>query len=114
MRYINYKGEHGTETVDCLDPKDFESFWEFRDELSRLIREYQIAGMDVYRSTRATKEWRDKECKTEAQELEVMIRDVLSSHINTTYPNGVGSVYRCIEISSVNSITKQIIKNLQL
>lgn len=58
MRYLNMKGARGTETVDELDPKDFPTHKAFLTELRRLEREYNIAGMAVYTSKRATKHWK--------------------------------------------------------
>ena len=58
MKYLNMKTVYGVETVDELDPKDFNTFKEFRTEFLRLRREYHIAGMGVYTSQRCTKEWR--------------------------------------------------------
>lgn len=60
MKYLNMKSNFGTETVDELDPKDFPTFKEFRAELRRLVSEYQLAGMNVYTSTRCTKDWKDR------------------------------------------------------
>lgn len=60
MVYFNMKTKYGVETVDELDRKDFVSFREFRDESRRLYSEYQLAGMNVYRSQRCTKEWKGR------------------------------------------------------
>ena len=60
MKYINMKSSYGTETVDELNPNDFPSRREFSVELRRLVNEYRIAGMDVYTSTRCTKDWKDR------------------------------------------------------
>lgn len=57
MKYLNIKTIYGVETVDELNPKDFETFKEFRAELKRLVKEYHIANMDVYISQRCCKEW---------------------------------------------------------
>ena len=57
MKYFNIKSHYGVETVDCLDPKDFDSSKEFRTELKRLKNEYHIAGMNVYISQRCDKSW---------------------------------------------------------
>lgn len=54
------KTVYGTETVDQLDQKDFPSLKEFRAELIRLKSEYRLAGMNVYSSQRAAKDWRVK------------------------------------------------------
>lgn len=57
MRYFNIKTSLGVETVDQLDRDDFDSYRDFVAELRRLKSEYKIAGMNVYISQRATKEW---------------------------------------------------------
>ena len=54
-RYINFKGQQGVETVDQLDRKDFESYKAFKIELNRLLKEYKLAGMQVYSSQRQAK-----------------------------------------------------------
>ena len=59
MVYFNMKTPYGVETVDELDRKNFASFREFRAEARRLVSEYHLAGMNVYRSQRCTKEWKD-------------------------------------------------------
>lgn len=57
MKYLNLKTNYGTETVDELNRNNFNSFKDFRTELKRLVSEYRIAGMNVYTSQRACKEW---------------------------------------------------------
>jgi hypothetical protein len=57
MKYLNLKTEYGTETIDQLNPKDFNCWREFRKELARLKNEYHLAGMNVYISQRACKDW---------------------------------------------------------
>lgn len=57
MKYFNLKSVQGVETVDHLDPKEFKNFKEFKKELYRLLREYQLCGMNVYISQRACKEY---------------------------------------------------------
>lgn len=57
MKYFNIKSNYGVETVDCLDPNDFNSGKEFRTELKRLKNEYHIAGINVYISQRCDKTW---------------------------------------------------------
>lgn len=58
MTYLNLKTSHGTETVDELDKKDFPTFKAFRAELSRLVKEYRMANMNVYRSQRCANDWK--------------------------------------------------------
>jgi len=57
--YFNYRGPRGTETVDELSSEGFASLREFHAEKRRLLREYNLAGMPVYESKRATKDWRE-------------------------------------------------------
>jgi hypothetical protein len=54
-RYLNLKTNYGTETVDQLDSKDFDSFKHFKAEIKRLLNEYHISGMQVYSSQRKAK-----------------------------------------------------------
>ena len=57
MKYFNIKTQYGVETVDQLDQKDFTFYKDFRQELVRLLNEYRLAGMNVYISQRACKEY---------------------------------------------------------
>jgi hypothetical protein len=57
MVYLNWKGPAGRETVDELSREDFESARAMRKEVSRLISEYSMCGMDVYASSRKCKNW---------------------------------------------------------
>jgi len=58
MKFLNLKTSYGVETVDQLDPNDFENFKAFRLELNRLVSEYHLAGMPVYVSSRCDKTWK--------------------------------------------------------
>lgn len=60
MKYFNIKSNYGTETVDELNPKDFKSYREFKKELNRLVKEYHIAGINVYISQRCDQTWNKK------------------------------------------------------
>ena len=57
MKYFNIKTNYGVETIDQLDRNDFETYKDYVAELRRLKNEYRLAGMNVYLSQRATKEW---------------------------------------------------------
>jgi len=57
LTYFNIKTIYGVETVDQLNRKDFQTYSEYIVELKRLKNEYRMAGMDIYLSQRATKEW---------------------------------------------------------
>lgn len=60
MKYFNIKTSYGVETIDQLDAKDFNSYSEYIKELRRLKNEYKLAGINVYLSQKATKEWYSK------------------------------------------------------
>jgi hypothetical protein len=57
MTYFNIKTIYGVETLDQLNRKNFQTYSEYIIELKRLKNEYRLAGMDIYLSQRATKEW---------------------------------------------------------
>ena len=60
--YLNMRTSDGVETVDEFtrgedspaNPK------EFRKYVSDMAREYRMSGMNVYQSSRCTKDWRNK------------------------------------------------------
>lgn len=60
MIYLNIKTSEGVETVDEFTREEGQSPKEFRQYVLKMEREYQIAGMNVYKSTRSTKEWKNK------------------------------------------------------
>ncbi len=60
MTYYNIKTCHGVETIDELDRNDYATYRDYRDERRRLLLEYRLAGVAVYTSNRATREWRTK------------------------------------------------------
>ena len=60
-RYLNLKTIHGVETVDEVSSQDFPRWSDFTKEISRLRDEYYFCGMNVYSSSRCTKEWKEKE-----------------------------------------------------
>jgi len=57
VRYFNIKGNYGVETVDEINSAEFKTFKEFKTELNRLFKEYQISGFNVYISQKADKSW---------------------------------------------------------
>jgi len=61
ITYLNLKTNHGTETVDQADRNDFETTKAFRTHVRELRREYSLAGMNVYSSSRSSKEWRNRQ-----------------------------------------------------
>ena len=56
--YLNWKGSHGRETVDMVSRSELGmSSRDFKREVSRLVGEYSMAGMNVYASSRACAGW---------------------------------------------------------
>lgn len=55
--YFNIKTSYGVETVDELSSEEFASPKDYREERKRLVKEYRLAGMAVYTSSRCTKDW---------------------------------------------------------
>ncbi len=55
MKYFNIKTNHGVETVDSLNPKDFKTYFAFRLEIKRILKEYHLCNMNVYVSQRCCK-----------------------------------------------------------
>ena len=58
MIYLNLKTSKGIETVDQLERNDFDSFKEYKIELKNMVINYRLAGMNVYKSQRACKDWK--------------------------------------------------------
>jgi len=57
--YLNMKSSQGVETVDEFSREVGQSPIEFRKYVSEMMREYQIAGMNVYKSSRCTNDWKN-------------------------------------------------------
>jgi len=61
MKYFNVRSkQYGVETIDEIDPKDYATSKEFREELNRLVKEARMSGNDVYISQKCTKEWKNR------------------------------------------------------
>ena len=58
MKYFNIRTNYGVETVDEINRSDFKTYSEYKNELRRLLKEYRLAGMNVYLSQRCTNEWK--------------------------------------------------------
>ena len=50
----------GVETVDEFTREENQSPKEFRLYVNQMVKEYQIAGMNVYKSSRCTNDWKQK------------------------------------------------------
>lgn len=58
--YLNIRTFYGVETVDEFTREESQSPVEFRKYVSAMVSEYRMAGMNVYRSSRCTKDWASK------------------------------------------------------
>jgi hypothetical protein len=60
--FLNFRGSFGVETVDSFTPgiDSPTNPKEFRAYVSKMVSEYHLAGMPVYRSSRCTNEWKNK------------------------------------------------------
>ena len=57
--YLNLKTAQGVETVDEFTQEANQTYREFIRYVKDMVKEYHMAGMNVYRSQRCTNEWKD-------------------------------------------------------
>lgn len=57
--YLNMRTSQGVETVDEFTQEPNQNWREFRKYVRQMVNEYKMAGMNVYRSSRCTKDWRE-------------------------------------------------------
>jgi hypothetical protein len=58
--FLNMKGPYGVETIDEFTREENQSPKEFRKYVSEMVVNYQQSGMVVYKSSRSTKDWRER------------------------------------------------------
>lgn len=58
--YLNIRYSQGVETVDEFTREENQSPSEFRKYVNQMVREYHLSGMNVYKSSRCTKDWAQK------------------------------------------------------
>lgn len=58
--YLNTKTYQGVETVDEFTREYGQSPIEFRKYVNQMVKEYHLSGINVYRSSRPTKDWANK------------------------------------------------------
>ena len=60
--YLNIRTSEGVETVDQFTKGEDapQNAKEFRKYVNDMVKEYHISGQNVYKSSRSTKEWRQK------------------------------------------------------
>ena len=57
--YLNWKGPMGLETVDEITLQPGQGWKDFRVCIRAQVAEYHLAGMNVYTSNRACKDWNE-------------------------------------------------------
>lgn len=58
--YLNMRTSHGVETIDEFTREVNQTPKDFKVYVNKMVTEYRLAGMNVYKSNRSTKEWRNK------------------------------------------------------
>lgn len=58
--YLNVRTGRGVETIDEFEKEPQQTYKEFKQYVSKMVNEYHLAGMPVYRSERCTKDWKNK------------------------------------------------------
>jgi hypothetical protein len=56
--YLNMKTKQGVETVDEFTREEGQNPKDFRVYVNSMVKEYRISGMQVYKSSRSTKDWK--------------------------------------------------------
>jgi hypothetical protein len=57
--YLNIKTAQGIETVDQFTREEGQNPKHFRKYVNEMQKEYAIAGMNVYKSSRSTNAWKN-------------------------------------------------------
>ena len=58
--FLNIRTSQGVETVDEFTREEEQDLREFRLYVTQMIKEYQITGINVYKSSRCTSDWKQK------------------------------------------------------
>lgn len=58
--YLNMRTSQGVETIDEFTIEKSQSPKDFRKYVNEMVKEYNIAGMNAYKSSRCTNEWKRK------------------------------------------------------
>lgn len=56
--FLNMKTSQGRDTVDEFEKQEGQSSKEYRSYVRNMIREYSLAGMNVYSSSRCCANWK--------------------------------------------------------
>ena len=58
--FLNIKTNLGIETIDQFTREENQTLKEFKKYVNQMVNEYQISGINVYKSNRSTNDWRNK------------------------------------------------------
>ena len=58
--FLNMRTYQGVETVEEFTREENQTPKEFRLYVNQMVKEYQIGGMNVYKSSRCTNDWKQK------------------------------------------------------
>jgi len=58
--FLNMRTAQGVETVDEFTREENQTPREFNKYVNQMVKEYSIAGMNVYKSSRCTNDWKQK------------------------------------------------------
>ena len=58
--YLNMRTSQGVETVDEFSPEQGQTGKDFRKYVSDMVSNYRMSGMNVYKSSRPTNDWKNK------------------------------------------------------
>lgn len=58
--YLNMRTSQGVETIDEFTREKNQSPKDFRKYVNDMVKEYNIAGMNAYKSSRCTNDWKQK------------------------------------------------------
>lgn len=58
--YLNMRTSQGVETVDEFTREETQTLKEFNNYVKDMCKEYHFAGMNTYKSSRCTNDWKQK------------------------------------------------------
>ena len=61
--YINFRDSDGVETIDEFTQEAGQSSRDFNRYVNEMLKEYLMSGGGYYKSSRATKQWRESDIK---------------------------------------------------
>ena len=55
--FLNIRTNQGVETVDEFTREEGQNPKDFRKYVNQMVAEYHLSGMNVYKSSRSTRDW---------------------------------------------------------